>query len=104
MQYRRLGRAGLHVSTIALGSWLTYGNSVAEEAAIQCIHKTYELGINFFDTANVYNHGEAAKVVGRALKEFSRDSFVFATKVYFPMGTGPNHRGLSRKPIMQQLQ
>ena len=102
MQYRRLGRAGLHVSTIALGSWLTYGDSVAEEAAIQCIHKAYELGINFFDTANVYNQGEAEKVVGRALKEFSRDSFVLATKVYFPMGNGPNDRGLSRKHIMEQ--
>src|SRR5256714_11885016 len=102
MQYRRLGRAGLRVSTIALGSWLTYGDSVAEEAAIQCIHKAYELGINFFDTANVYNQGEAEKVVGRALKEFSRDSFVLATKVYFPMGNGPNDRGLSRKHIMEQ--
>src|SRR3989442_8266593 len=102
MQYRRLGRAGLRVSTIALGSWLTYGGSVAEEAAIQCIHKAYELGINFFDTANVYNQGGAEKVVGRALKDFSRDSFVLATKVYFPMGNGPNDRGLSRKHIMEQ--
>jgi aryl-alcohol dehydrogenase-like predicted oxidoreductase len=102
MQYRRLGRAGVHVSTIALGSWLTYGNAVAEEAAIQCIHKAYELGINFFDTANVYNRGAAEKVVGRALKDFSRDSFVLATKVYFPMGEGPNDHGLSRKHIMEQ--
>jgi len=102
MQYRRLGRAGVRVSTIALGSWLTYGGSVAEEAAIQCIHKAYELGINFFDTANVYNQGGAEKVVGHALKDFSRDSFVLATKVYFPMGNGPNDRGLSRKHIMEQ--
>src|SRR5438874_5766471 len=102
MQYRRLGRAGLNVSTIALGSWLTYGDSVAEEAAIQCIHNAYELGISFFYTANVYNQGEAEKVVGRALKEFSPDSFVLATKVYFPMGNGPNDRGLSRKHLMEQ--
>jgi len=102
MQYRRLGRAGVRVSTIALGSWLTYGGTVAEEAAIQCIHRAYELGINFFDTANVYNQGGAEKVVGRALKDFSRDSFVLATKVYFPMGNGPNDRGLSRKHIMEQ--
>jgi len=102
MQYRRLGRAGVRVSTIALGSWLTYGESVAEEAAIQCIHKAYELGINFFDTANAYNRGAAEKVVGRALKDFSRDSFVLATKVYFPMGEGPNDHGLSRKHIMEQ--
>src|SRR3989475_11011233 len=102
MQYRQLGREGARVSTIALGSWLTYGSSVAEEAAIQCIHRAYEIGINFFDTANVYNRGAAEQVVGRALKDFSRDSFVLATKVYFPMGNGPNDRGLSRKHIMEQ--
>src|SRR5438132_1995256 len=102
MQYRRLGRAGVRVSTIALGSWLTYGSDLAEEAAIQCIHKAYEIGINFFDTANVYNQGAAEQVVGRALKDYSRDSFVLATKVYFPMGEGPNDKGLSRKHIMEQ--
>jgi aryl-alcohol dehydrogenase-like predicted oxidoreductase len=102
MQYRRLGRAGVRVSTIALGSWLTYGSSVAEVSAIECIHKAYEIGINFFDTANVYNRGAAEEVVGRALKDFSRDSFVLATKVYFPMGEGPNDHGLSRKHIMEQ--
>src|SRR2546426_619095 len=57
MQYRRLGRAGVRVSTIALGSWLTYGGPIAEEAAIQCIHTAYDLGINLFDTANVYQQG-----------------------------------------------
>src|SRR5260370_3574637 len=102
MQYRELGRAGIRVSTIALGSWLTYGNAVAEEAAIACIHRAYELGINFFDTANVYNRGAAEEVVGRGLREFSRDSYVLATKVYFPMGEGPNDRGPSRKHIMEQ--
>jgi voltage-dependent potassium channel beta subunit len=102
MQYRRLGRAGVRVSTIALGSWLTYGSSVEEETAIQCIHRAYDIGINFFDTANVYNRGAAEKVVGRALKDYQRDSFVLATKVYFPMGKGPNDRGLSRKHIMEQ--
>lgn len=102
MQYRQLGRAGVRVSTIALGSWLTYGSAVAEEAATQCIHRAYELGINFFDTANAYNRGAAEQVVGRALKDFSRDSFVLATKVYFPMGEGPNDHGLSRKHIMEQ--
>src|SRR5437764_11435023 len=95
MQYRRLGRAGLHVSTIALGSWLTYGGSVGEEAAIQCIHKAYELGINFFDTANVYNRGAAEEGVRRAPKDYSRDSFVLATKVDFLMGVGPIARGFS---------
>jgi voltage-dependent potassium channel beta subunit len=102
MQYRRLGHAGVRVSTIALGSWLTYGAAVEEEAAVQCIRKAYDLGINFFDTANVYNRGRAEMVVGRALKDFPRDSFVLATKVFFPMGEGPNDRGLSRKHIMEQ--
>lgn len=102
MQYRRLGRAGVQVSTIALGSWLTYGGSVEEDSAIDCIHTAYEQGINFFDTANAYNRGKTELVVGRALKDYARDSYVLATKVFFPMGEGPNDRGLSRKHILEQ--
>ena len=102
MQYRHLGRAGVRVSTISLGSWLTYSDSVAEQEATDIIHTAYESGINFFDTANAYNRGKTEGVVGRALKDFPRDSFVLATKVYFPMGEGPNDRGLSRKHIMEQ--
>ena len=102
MEYRRLGRAGVNVSTIALGSWLTYGGAVAEETAIRCIHTAYDLGIIFFDTANVYNHGAAERLVGRALKDYPRDSYVLATKVFFPMGEGPNQHGLSRKHIIEQ--
>jgi voltage-dependent potassium channel beta subunit len=102
MQYRRLGRAGLRISTIGLGSWLTYGGSVTETTSIQCIHTAYDLGINLFDTANVYGRGETEKIVGRALKDFPRSSYVLATKVFFSMGKGPNDRGLSRKHIMEQ--
>ncbi|WP_027724899.1 aldo/keto reductase family protein [Tuberibacillus calidus] len=102
MEYRRVGRSGLKVSEISLGSWLTYGGYVAEENAINTIHKAYDLGINFFDTANVYMRGEAEKVVGKAIKAFNRDSIVLATKVFWPMGDGPNDRGLSRKHIMEQ--
>ncbi len=102
MEYRRLGGSGVRVSEISLGSWLTYGGSVAEEQARACIHKAYELGINFFDTANVYMRGAAEEIVGRALKGFERDSYFLATKVYFPMGEGPNDRGLSRKHITEQ--
>jgi aryl-alcohol dehydrogenase-like predicted oxidoreductase len=102
MEYRHLGRAGVKVSAISLGSWLTYGNAVEEQTAIDCIHQAYEAGINFFDTANVYNRGEAEKTVGRALKEYPRESYVLATKVFFPMGDGPNDRGLSRKHIIEQ--
>ncbi len=102
MEYRHLGSAGVKISSIGLGSWLTYSDSVEEKTATDCIHTAYNLGVNFFDTANVYNRGKAEEVVGRALKEFPRDSFVLATKVYFPMGDGPNDRGLSRKHIMEQ--
>jgi voltage-dependent potassium channel beta subunit len=102
MEYRRLGRSGLKVSEISLGSWLTYGGYVAAEQAIKTIHKAYDLGINFFDTANVYMHGEAEKIVGRAIQAFPRESYVLATKVFWPMGDGPNDRGLSRKHIIEQ--
>jgi voltage-dependent potassium channel beta subunit len=102
MRYRKLGASGLRISEIGLGSWLTYGGSVADEAATQCIHRAFELGVNFFDTANVYRRGAAEEVTGRALKDFRRDDYVLATKVYFPMGDGPNDRGLSRKHIMEQ--
>jgi aryl-alcohol dehydrogenase-like predicted oxidoreductase len=102
MNYRNLGKSGVKVSEVSLGSWLTYGGVTENDTATQCIHRAYELGINFFDTANVYARGESEKVVGAALKPFARDSYVLATKVYFPMGDGPNDRGLSRKHIMEQ--
>jgi voltage-dependent potassium channel beta subunit len=102
LKYRRLGNSGLKVSEIGLGSWLTYGEAVEKQNAIDCIHTAYELGINFFDTANAYNRGEAEKVVGEALQPFQRESYVLATKVFFPMGDGPNDHGLSRKHIIEQ--
>lgn len=102
MKYRRLGRSGLKVSEISLGSWLTYGGYVTSDIAINTIHKAYDLGINFFDTANVYMRGEAEKVVGQAIKAFPRSSYVLATKVFWKMGEGPNDHGLSRKHIMEQ--
>ncbi len=92
----------MKVSEVALGSWLTYGGATEDKAARECIEKAYSLGINFFDTANVYARGKAEEVVGRVLKQYRRDSYVLATKVYFPMGDGPNDRGLSRKHIMEQ--
>jgi voltage-dependent potassium channel beta subunit len=102
LQYRHLGKYGVRVSEVCLGSWLTYGNAKDESVARDCIHTAYDLGINFFDTANVYARGETEKVVGKVLKDFPRESFVLATKVYFPMGPGPNDRGLSRKHIIEQ--
>jgi voltage-dependent potassium channel beta subunit len=104
MNYRRLGNSGLKVSEISLGSWLTYGGYVGREEAISTIDKAYELGINFFDTANIYKKGEAEKVVGEALRKYPRESYVLATKVWGPMGDRPNDRGLSRKHILEQCE
>lgn len=103
MKYRRLGKSGVKVSEISLGSWLTYGGSVEDDTAIRCIDRAYELGINFFDTANVYRRGEAEKVVGKALAKYPRESFVLATKGFGQMGEGPNDKGLSRKHIFEQV-
>jgi voltage-dependent potassium channel beta subunit len=102
MEYRHLGKHGVRVSEICLGSWLTYGAAKDESVARECIEQAYDLGINFFDTANVYARGEAEKVVGKVLGQYPRESYVLATKVYFPMGDGPNDRGLSRKHILEQ--
>lgn len=103
MQYRRLGRTGLKVSEISLGSWLTYGKSVEDNIAEKTIHKAYELGVNFFDSANVYESGEGERVMAQALKEYPRESYVITTKAFWPMGDGPNDRGLSRKHVTEQL-
>ncbi len=104
MKYRRLGNSGLKVSEVCLGSWLTYGNATEDRTAIDCIERAYELGINFFDTANVYARGKSEEMVGQGLRKFPRDSYVVATKVYFPMNDGPmpNNKGLSRKHIIEQ--
>src|SRR2546421_2928624 len=104
VDYRRLGRSGLKVSEVCLGSWLTFGGATEDATAAACIDKALELGINFFDTANVYAAGKAEEVVGRALRKHRRDDYVVATKVYFPMGPGPNDKGLSRKHIREQCE
>lgn len=102
MNYRRLGGSGLKVSEISLGSWLTYGGYVEKQNAVKAIETAYDLGINFFDTANVYERGAAEVVVGETLRAYPRESYVLATKVFWPMGDGPNDRGLSRKHVTEQ--
>ncbi len=102
MQYRRLGRSGLQLSEIGLGSWLTYGNAVELEEARKCFHKAFDLGINFFDTANNYAEGDAERCLSKILPDFPRDEYVVATKCYFPVGEKPNQSGLSRKHIREQ--
>ena len=103
MKYRRLGRSGLKVSEISLGSWLTYGKSVEDDLATKTIHRAYELGINSFDSANVYERGQGEIVMAKALRAFPRESYVITTKAFWPMGDGANDRGLSRKHIFEQL-
>lgn len=103
MKYRRLGRSGLKLSEISLGSWLTYGKTVDDDIAIQTIRRAYELGINSFDSANVYERGEGERVMAEALRVFPRESYIITTKAFWPMGDGPNDRGLSRKHVFEQL-
>jgi voltage-dependent potassium channel beta subunit len=103
MKYRKLGRSGLKVSEISFGSWMTYGHTVDGNIGEQLIEKAFELGINFIDTANVYERGEAERLLGGILPRYPRESYVLATKVCLPMGDGPNDRGLSRKHVFEQL-
>jgi len=104
LNYRRLGSSGIKVSELSLGSWLTYGGYVDARQAEATIDMAYELGINSFDTANVYGRGESERIVGKALSKYPRSSFVLATKVRGPMGDLPNQEGLSRKHIMEQCE
>ena len=107
MQYRRLGRTGLNVSTICLGT-MTFGNQLNETESIKIIEKALDAGINFFDTADIYAEGSSEEIVGKALKK-ERHSVVLATKVGQPVASGRmdsagNNMGLSRKHIMQQIE
>jgi aryl-alcohol dehydrogenase-like predicted oxidoreductase len=110
MNYVRFGNTGMTVSKLCLGT-MTYGEptdrwpwALNEEQSRPFIKKALELGINFFDTADVYTAGASEKVVGKALNDFAkRDEVVLATKVFNPMGSGPNDKGLSRKHIMSAI-
>jgi aryl-alcohol dehydrogenase-like predicted oxidoreductase len=103
MQYRRLGRSGVKVSEIAVGGWLTHGRSIGDEVTSSIVRKAFDLGINFFDTADVYNAGEAEKSLAKAVSGIRRDDLFIATKCYFPMSDRPNDRGLSRKHIVESV-
>jgi aryl-alcohol dehydrogenase-like predicted oxidoreductase len=101
MKYRKLGASDLEVSEIALGSWLTYGVGVEQDAARACIDRAFDLGINFIDTANVYGRGATETFLGDALSTRPRDSYVLATKVFFPMSDAD--KGLSAAQIHKQI-
>jgi aryl-alcohol dehydrogenase-like predicted oxidoreductase len=101
MRYRQLGSSELRVSELSLGSWMTYGGAVESATAEACVAKAFEVGINFIDTANVYSGGKAEEFLGAVLADRPRDSFVLATKLFFPMPNGD--RGLSREQVFKQI-
>lgn len=101
MKYRKLGSSDLNASEIILGSWLTYGGGVERQNAEACIHKAFDVGINFIDTANVYARGAAESLLGEVLHGTDRSSYILATKVYFPMSEVD--RGLSAAQIRKQV-
>ena len=101
MKFRKLGDSDIEVSEISLGSWLTYAGGVEREHTEACTRAAFDAGINFFDTANVYGQGAAETAWGEILKDFDRDSYVLATKVFFPMSETDS--GLSREQILKQI-
>jgi aryl-alcohol dehydrogenase-like predicted oxidoreductase len=103
MRYRKLGSSDLEVSEIALGSWLTYSGGVEADQTRACTDAAFEVGINFFDTANVYGRGAAESAWGEILSGRPRDSYILATKVYGQMSDDPDDRGLSAAQIAKQI-
>src|SRR6202012_34825 len=102
MRYRKLGHSGIDVSEIAFGSWLTTSGGVEKDRAIACVHRALDKGITLIDTANAYGRGIAETVIGEALAGLPRDTYVLATKLFFPMSD--TDRGLSRAQVQKQLE
>jgi len=100
MQYNKLGRAGLRVSEISFGSWITFGKQIALAEVKNLMHLAFDHGINFFDNAESYAHGESEILMGKALKDFRREDLVISTKIFWG-GIGPNDTGLSRKHLIE---
>jgi aryl-alcohol dehydrogenase-like predicted oxidoreductase len=103
MDYRLLGRSGFKVSELTYGNWVTHGSQIGDEQAIACVRAALECGITSFDTADVYARGRAEEILGRALKGERREGLEIFTKVYGPMGDGPNDVGLTRKHIREGI-
>jgi aryl-alcohol dehydrogenase-like predicted oxidoreductase len=101
LKYRQLGSSDLVVSEIAFGSWLTFTDAARKQQAIACVRRALDCGITLLDTANVYGRGAAERVLGEALSGVKRDSYVLATKLYFPMSS--SDKGLSRAQVFKQL-
>lgn len=102
MKYRHLGKAGLKISELSLGAWVTYGGQVGQDIAKSCMIAAYDAGVNFFDNAEAYANGKAETVMGNVLKEMGwrRESYIVSTKIFWG-GDGPNDRGLSYKHIVE---
>ncbi len=106
MNYRRLGRAGMKVSTVSLGAWTTYGGSVQDKKLItDIVAKAFEKGVNFFDNADAYARGAGETYMGEVFAdlEIPRHQLVLSTKVFWPMSDGVNDRGLSRKHVLESI-
>ncbi|QYK53183.1 MAG: aldo/keto reductase family protein [Fimbriimonadaceae bacterium] len=103
MQYRKLGKYGIKVSAVSLGGWLTHGRTLEDDTTAGIVAKAFDLGINFFDTADVYHAGAAETSLAKAICKIRRDDLVLATKCFFPMTDGVNDRGLSRKHIFESV-
>ena len=101
MRYRRLGSSDLSVSEISFGTWLSYGEGETRARHIACIRRALELGVNLFDTANVYGWGEAERLLAEALAGVPRDRYLLATKLWGPMND--TDKGLSRRQVFKQI-
>ncbi|OGT27509.1 MAG: voltage-gated potassium channel [Gammaproteobacteria bacterium RBG_16_66_13] len=101
MNYRSMGRTGLKLSEIAFGAWITFGDQIEDKTADHLLHRAYDLGVNFFDNADVYAGGQAEIVMGRAIRDLPRESLVVSSKVFWPSMAGVNGRGLSRKHVIE---
>jgi voltage-dependent potassium channel beta subunit len=100
MEYRNLGKAGIKLSELSLGSWITFGGSLDLDGVRQCIRVAWENGVNFFDNAEVYANGVAEMLMGEILKDYKRESLVLSTKIFWG-GQGPNEKGLSWKHLVE---
>ncbi|MCB9729992.1 MAG: aldo/keto reductase family protein [Deltaproteobacteria bacterium] len=104
MEYRQLGRSGLRVSALSIGGWLTFGATADAESTAQILDAAVAGGVNFIDLADVYARGAAESCVGRWLRGRDRTELVLSSKCFWPMGPGPNQRGLSRKHILESVE
>jgi len=100
MHYNKLGKAGIKLSEISFGSWITFAKQLGAEEVKECMHIAFDHGVNFFDNAEGYAHGEAEVLMGKCIKDFRREDLVISTKIFWG-GNGPNDTGLSRKHLLE---